>query len=555
MAAGSSRQWTRWLAIILLIAFGLALALGGLLVPAHLKAIDSTVVAETGRGTTSLVDEGIALRVAGHIGQSRLFLLASRQCGVNGTEGLERTLAADAVWQSTNRPVSELELMISDHPWALKWDGPPVMKVLASRESRRTLHTHLQASVRSAALELLRTLDLTNLVYFAPAHAVSGQPFEAATLLASLLVGQDRIPAGLREAIESRAYGATRKGETQALELFYLDLVSLGNRMNWGQLIDLMNSVPNLETLKNLANLARQKSADWPVLYAAAHLQGSAADVTAYLYKHAKHGMEDLKFGLSHGRGALGRLLSSGRRIDYSPARDTLVEYDPAYTVFLTLVRLAKDSLSLALALKYLLLLGGSFLMARALIDLLPVADGIAVNRWLSPAHLALAATLVILAGTLTEPYLLQQNQTLSFPLHWKFPMVGGAVQKTITNALNPMMDQLTIVSLVVFLTLQATIYVVCLLKLSEIRRASVTSKIKLKLLENEEHMFDLGLYCGLFGSVLSFGFLALGILKPSLMAAYSSTLFGILFVAVLRVFHLRPLKRKLILESESQGT
>jgi len=39
-------------------------------------------------------------------------------------------------------------------------------------------------------------------------------------------------------------------------------------------------------------------------------------------------------------------------------------------------------------------------------------------------------------------------------------------------------------------------------------------------------------------------------LIKPSLVSAYSSTLFGILFVALLKIFHVRPYKRKLIIES-----
>jgi hypothetical protein len=46
----------------------------------------------------------------------------------------------------------------------------------------------------------------------------------------------------------------------------------------------------------------------------------------------------------------------------------------------------------------------------------------------------------------------------------------------------------------------------------------------------------------------------AIGIVEASLMAAYASTLFGILFVAMLKVMHLRPYRRKLILEQGRLG-
>jgi hypothetical protein len=47
----------------------------------------------------------------------------------------------------------------------------------------------------------------------------------------------------------------------------------------------------------------------------------------------------------------------------------------------------------------------------------------------------------------------------------------------------------------------------------------------------------------------------SLGYIKPSLMAAYSSTSFGIIFVSVFKIFHLRPVCRKLVLESEAGPT
>jgi hypothetical protein len=68
--------------------------------------------------------------------------------------------------------------------------------------------------------------------------------------------------------------------------------------------------------------------------------------------------------------------------------------------------------------------------------------------------------------------------------------------------------------------------------------------------MENEENLFDAGLYCGLFGTAASLILLTIGAIKPSLISAYSSTLFGILFVALIKIFHVRPYKRRLILES-----
>jgi hypothetical protein len=131
--------------------------------------------------------------------------------------------------------------------------------------------------------------------------------------------------------------------------------------------------------------------------------------------------------------------------------------------------------------------------------------------------------------------------------------MAGGAiaagkagVKPTVMN-----MNPTVLLTLLVFFVLQALIYVSCLVKLAEIRRQQVPPRIKLKLLENEDHLFDAGLYLGFVGTIISLIVFSLGLVKFSLMAAYSSTSFGIIFVVIFKIFHLRPARRKLLLEAE----
>ena len=109
---------------------------------------------------------------------------------------------------------------------------------------------------------------------------------------------------------------------------------------------------------------------------------------------------------------------------------------------------------------------------------------------------------------------------------------------------------------MLLFFVLQALLYVACIVKLAEIRRQRVGSRIKLKLLENEDHLFDAGLYLGFVGTIISLILVSVGVFKqPSLMAAYSSTSFGIIFVSAFKIFHLRPARRKLLIESETAST
>ena len=93
-------------------------------------------------------------------------------------------------------------------------------------------------------------------------------------------------------------------------------------------------------------------------------------------------------------------------------------------------------------------------------------------------------------------------------------------------------------------------IYMLGLGRLRYIRAQMVDGPVKLRLLDNEEPMFDAPLYVGIGGSVLALVMRLTGFDEVSLMASYSSTLFGILFCFVLKVMHVRPYRQRLILES-----
>jgi hypothetical protein len=151
----------------------------------------------------------------------------------------------------------------------------------------------------------------------------------------------------------------------------------------------------------------------------------------------------------------------------------------------------------------------------------------------------------------LSEPFLAQDAQKSDFGLRLRLPTVGSVVAAGNTGAHSTIMNQLSLMTLLLFFVLQGLIYVACLVKLAEIRRQAVPPRIKLKLLENEDHLFDAGLYLGFVGTIISLILVSLGVIKPSLMAAYSSTSFGIIFVSIFKIFHLRPARRKLLLEAE----
>jgi len=165
----------------------------------------------------------------------------------------------------------------------------------------------------------------------------------------------------------------------------------------------------------------------------------------------------------------------------------------------------------------------------------------------------ALGFLLVVLL--LSEPFLAQDSQKVDIPFRLRLPMVGSADQTQSAGAETFFMNQtnLNLLTMLLFFVLQGLLYTACLVKLAEIRRQNVPPRIKLRLLENEEHLFDAGLYLGFLGTIISFVVYSIWAAHQfSLMVAYSSTSFGIIFVSLFKICHLRPLRRKLVLEAEA---
>ncbi len=157
----------------------------------------------------------------------------------------------------------------------------------------------------------------------------------------------------------------------------------------------------------------------------------------------------------------------------------------------------------------------------------------------------------LLVALLLSEPFLAQESHPLEMRL--RLPTVGGPILAGAAPAqsVRSFMNHSTLLTLLLFFVLQALIYTACVVKLAEIRRHVAAARVKLKLLENEEHLFDAGLYLGFCGTIVSLILVSLGVIEQSLMAAYSSTSFGIIFVSIFKIFQLRPARRELLLLAE----
>lgn len=549
----------REVSLAILLLAGLGFVAGAWLVPAHLRAIDAAVIEASSNAGGSLLEHGHQLVESEKIGPAQLLLRAAQMQSLPNTEMLGQAI----------------DQFKKSHPELVVWGGGDVhleqvfgrdfadaaasrsvVELLVPRKPRERLLGYLLNSRRAGVREIVETGGLNRTVVFPPVNSPAGQPLDTAILVAALLCHGDHLTPELRDTIEILAAAANRGSSSEDLEGIYLDLLSLGKRLDWVQLTHLLREVPDRSVLHELAQLVRIAGDRLPILYSAVHLANSPADVVAYLKRFGETGWADVSFSLRGGSLAVKDVLAKQQRIHHQPSREQVVAYSPFNSLFAFLLNVARESTIAGLSIKYAMLLVGGFLLAmtgRFWGASNPLEDALEVKPISTLRQAVLAIGFLLITAIVAEPFLAQQSQALNFPsLRLELPALGTAAGASpVTDTLKPLMDQLTILALVLFLVIQAVIYVLCLIKLAEIRRQPISSQLKLKLLDNEENLFDAGLYCGLGGTVGSLVFLALGVIQPSLMAAYSSTLFGILFVAVLKIFHLRPFRKKLILESE----
>jgi hypothetical protein len=272
-----------------------------------------------------------------------------------------------------------------------------------------------------------------------------------------------------------------------------------------------------------------------------------------------KTGLNDLTTALAYNAGGVRELLRGNHRIYTSPWRQAASEYEP----FAGAVSLGADYSwrmpAFALILRWFLFFAGGFLLAMALHFGRPPASDLEAPLQVRGFHIAreilFALGFLLVVLLVSEPFLAQEKPAAALPFRLRVPSAGAAISSGNTNIKTTFMDKSNLLPMLLFFVLQALLYVACIVKLAEIRRQRVGPRVKIKLLENEEHLFDGGLYLGFLGTIVSFIVYSVYAKQQfSLMVAYSSTSFGILFVSFFKIFHLRPVRRKLLLEAEAES-
>jgi hypothetical protein len=524
---------------------GLILAAVAWQLPVNLKSVSPALLRAAGEGTPSLSNFGIQLVEGEKIGPASLVLTAARAVGDPGAPALQRSLqeltarqpalAAWGGWDPFLDPLFDLRAASG------RKASTPVFDFFLPDSARTALRDYLANSGSIGVQELLGLRGLKNTGRFVPATAPGGQPLDALILLTAMLYQGERLSPPLQRELRGLAENAAAEKDLGDLEPFFFDLLSLARRLDWGQLSELLNRTEDTRTVGEYAHLARVAPDQFPLLYAAA-LCGSSADQAAtYLLKFGKSGAADLRTALSNGTGAVQQLVL--RQVPVNRESGSSLSAAGAAV-------LAHPQLMLAA--KYTGYLFGMFCILYGLDRWIVTPD----RRGSAPPFKAgvLALLLAALLVVATEPFLLRAAPVSEYRLQLHLPVLLAAppAPPAQLKSNHPSMETSTVISIGIFALLQVVMYFICLRKISEIEQQDVSPQLKYRLMENEENLFDSGLYVGMMGTAAALVLQVLGVLEPNLLAAYSSNLFGIICVALVKIRHVRGYRRRLILEMQT---
>jgi hypothetical protein len=524
----------RWVWFGLCVAFAGLMLLCGWAIPIHLRAVDPAVLERAGDESLSLVDRGVACAREKHPNSARLIMQAAQSQNITGTGEVALALSNPALLNSNSLPATEFAIRL---------------------ENRDRLLNSLSASASPDVREVMRCRDLTNTVVFPPSSSASGQAFDAALCVCGRLLEDNAFAPGLREALVERAAAANRGRDTEPFENIAMDMLSLGQRFDFEQLGAFVARVNDPRTLDLLAQQARDAGDQLPILFAAVELSQSPDQVAAYLNNFSETGLHDAGVALRYGAGGIVELIRRNQRLYESPAMRRLTASGPLAVFFRAGSDYALRVPWFAITVKWFFYISSGFLIALALHFARPPAAPIEEPLQVRGLHLArellFALGFLLVVLLLSEPFLAQESQKTEMPFRLRFPAAGAVTPGVATNVKPKLFMTTSLLTLCIFFVLQALLYCASLVKLAEIRRQNILPRVKLKLLENEEHLFDAGLYLGFGGTIVCLILASLNLTQFSLMAAYSCTAFGILFVSIFKIFQLRPLRRNLVLEAE----
>jgi hypothetical protein len=545
------------LKVIFLLTIASMMTSSALLVPASIRSIDATVIELAGAESTTIKNKIWEEINAAYIGPAQHFATATHYENTAQQARIADLLAENPNYYSSGGPDRTFEDLLKHSPTQRR--SSAVVPQLLPRAERATLIKTLETSNNRNVAALLGIRDLSGLTRLHPAHHAAGAPYDSGVLTLALLIEGGHFQLSLAQKIGNlaRLAAANNPDATIACEDFVIGTLSLGRQLDFCSLSSLATMTETLYDWSHMAALFRTQPTRIAELYTALRFLEATDILYTYLAEHPDTCTQDLDFALSHGPGAVNCLIRSGQPIYPSslPAMvlDFLEPYRPQSFIKLTL---QSNALGQALKFGLLFLAGLTFTYAIASTwrnGRNNTATISRSNRMVIVCYILISFVITLTIWMFFEPDILKSDESLSNLA----PRIEFAAADTLQSLKSPVktmqdLNQVTLLVLALFFIIQLIIYSYCLIKLKEISNQPINAQMKLRLIDNEENLFDFGLYVGLGGTVLSLILVAVGIVEASLMAAYASTLFGILFTAIFKVMHLRPYRRKLILETDA---
>lgn len=533
-------------------AAGAGLLLAAWMVPGHIRAVAPALLERAGAGTLTLAELGEARLELAQPGPAALLLAGARAAeGEDRDAGVARLEEALAKFAQRERALmpwggeDPFLLPLTRQPAALaaveKGESTPVARFFVTAASREALNGFLANSRSAAVRDTLALRGLGDTGRFVPAGRPGGQTFEAMVLLVALLHQGDHLAPAFARVWRDEARAAVAGGALgPVLEPMFIDLLALARRLDWRQLAAVTGAVETRATWAELGKLARAGDEAFDLVLAAALVDGSAERVIKFRLDHPGDADADLRLALAEGQGATRLLLARGVPVNRQGA--------PAPG---PLVGLALLHPGWALGLRFALCAAGAYAVLRALDRAMRGGSRAGGVFHVRAGALALVATGAFVL--VTEPFLGRAAPPRIDGLTLAMPVLGNLADPASLRQVAPSfnMDPHSLLAIALFGALQIAMYLVCLAKIRSIDALPLPSLVKLRLMENEENLFDGGLYLGIGGTAAALVLQVLGVVEPNLLAAYSSNLLGITCVALVKIRHVRPFKTGLILAAQ----
>ena len=568
------REVDRMPQVILWFLTGIVCLLAGWLLPVSLKSIHPALLEFAGKSGPSVSKIATDYLSEQKFGPAAMFVDLNKQLRTDEARQLEialdqarKTQPSMYYWGGRDRQV---EALFSTNYYASEIS---LLKVFMSDQVRQVVYPYLTDSTQPGVQAIVRTRELEAYKRFVPANKPGGQPLDATIVLAGLFYGSELLAQSFEDEIKAMAETAFTSQNPEQLEEVYYALLVLGNRMNWVQLTEVLHSFENTTDLRRFATLINDRPDDSSLIYCATLMSESPGEVVDYIERFDAEGIENIRRAVAAGAPAVAMLLD----------RQVVVAAVPGEGLPLAAPWIIKWPFEMFIAKCVLFVFGGLSLLISwmnlsgtpktaggnsslfGLQSQIPYGDANVVEPT-TPGNgfriITRGALIVVLLGGLaflSEPMLMRglKDAKPASPEGFRFAGLSNSpVPSENSNKQAPRtMDQSTIISIMLFGLIQILVYMICLMKIREIDLQAAPASLKLRLMENEENLFDSGLYVGIAGTAAALVMQVMQVIEANLLAAYSSNLFGIVCVALVKIGHVRGFKRNLILQMQSEQT